>query len=153
MHLWHHHYKRCHKPNHPLVIHSFPPSFFVCIGVMRTFSIRSTPCILFPPALLPQWLSCKESACNTRAIGDVGSIPGLGRSPEGGRGNPLTPVFLPGESHRQRSLVGYNPQDHRVRQDWTTFTLAFHTYLDLTHDSVIQLPMPGSFLFLWFGPG
>ena len=28
----------------------------------------------------------KESACNA---GDLGSIPGLGRSPEGGQGNPL----------------------------------------------------------------
>ena len=31
-------------------------------------------------------------------------IPGLGRSPGGGHGNPLLPgVFLPGESHEQRS--------------------------------------------------
>ena len=30
--------------------------------------------------------------------GDTGSIPGLGRSPEG-KGQP-TPVFLPGKSHR-----------------------------------------------------
>jgi len=26
-----------------------------------------------------------------------------------------TPVFLPGESHGQRSLVGYSPWDRRVR--------------------------------------
>ena len=35
----------------------------------------------------------KEFACNA---GDVGSIPGSGRFPGGGHGNP-TPVFLPGE--------------------------------------------------------
>ena len=40
--------------------------------------------------------------------GDVGLILGLGRSPGGGNGS--TPVFLPGESHRQRSLAGYSPQ-------------------------------------------
>ena len=34
-------------------------------------------------------LSCKESACNAGDKGDVGSIPGLGRSPGGGHGNPL----------------------------------------------------------------
>ena len=34
----------------------------------------------------PQWLSDKESACNA---GDVGSIPGLGRSSEERNGNPL----------------------------------------------------------------
>ena len=38
-------------------------------------------------------LSSKEAAYNA---GDVGSIPGLGRSPGGG--NQPTPVFLPGES-------------------------------------------------------
>ena len=32
------------------------------------------------------WLSDKESACN---VGDMGSIPGLGRSPGEGNGNPL----------------------------------------------------------------
>ena len=45
------------------------------------------------------------------SVGDlrgVGLIPGWGRSPGGGHGNP-TLVFLPGESHVQRSLVGYSP--------------------------------------------
>ena len=35
---------------------------------------------------LPQWLSGKESTCNA---GDLPSVPGLGRSPGGGNGNPL----------------------------------------------------------------
>ena len=48
----------------------------------------------------------KESTCNA---GDLGLIPGLGRSP-GGRWEWLpTPVLLPGEFHGQRSLVGYSP--------------------------------------------
>ena len=29
-----------------------------------------------------------------------------------------TPVFLPGESHGQSSLVGYGPQGHSVRHEW-----------------------------------
>ena len=29
-----------------------------------------------------------------------------------------TPVFLPGESHGQRSLVGYSPWGRRVGHDW-----------------------------------
>ena len=37
---------------------------------------------------------------------DLGLIPGSGRSPGGGHGNPL----LPGELHGQRSLVGYSPR-------------------------------------------
>ena len=40
-----------------------------------------------------------------------GSIPGLERSPGGGQGNPL--VFLPGESHGQRSLAVYGSQGCR----------------------------------------
>ena len=31
----------------------------------------------------------KDSACSVGDTGDVGSIPGSGRSPEGGHGNPL----------------------------------------------------------------
>ena len=38
---------------------------------------------------LPWWLSGEESAYNTGAVGDAGSIPGSGRSPGGGHGNPL----------------------------------------------------------------
>ena len=34
----------------------------------------------------PQWLSGKEFACN---VGDLVSIPGLGRSPGGEHSNPL----------------------------------------------------------------
>ena len=45
---------------------------------------------------------------NLPARQETGSIPGSGRSPGEGNGNPL-PVFLPGEFHGQRSLVGYSP--------------------------------------------
>ena len=43
---------------------------------------------------------------------DLGLIPGSGRSPGEGKWQP-TAVFLPGESHGQRSLVGYSPWDHK----------------------------------------
>ena len=39
---------------------------------------------------------------------DLDSIPGSGRSPGGGNGNPFQ-YFLPGQSHGQASLVGYSP--------------------------------------------
>ena len=45
---------------------------------------------------------------NVGDAGDPGSIPGSGRSP--GKWQ-LTPVFLPGKSHGQRSLAGYSPWD------------------------------------------
>ena len=47
----------------------------------------------------------KESACNA---GDLDSIPRLGRSPEGGHGNPLQYSDLE-NPHRQRSLAGCSP--------------------------------------------
>ena len=37
----------------------------------------------------PQWLSGKESISNSGVAEDVGSIPGLRRSPEEGNGYPL----------------------------------------------------------------
>jgi len=41
-------------------------------------------------------------------IGDVDSIPGLGRPPEEGNGNPFHHSCLE-KSHGQRSLVGLHP--------------------------------------------
>ena len=51
----------------------------------------------------------KKSTCTA---GDTGLIPGLGRLPREGHGNP-TPVFLPGKFHGQRSLVGCSPWGHK----------------------------------------
>ena len=51
-------------------------------------------------------LVVKNLPASVGDVRDMGSIPGLGRSP--GERQP-TPVFLPGESHGLRSLVGYNP--------------------------------------------
>ena len=51
----------------------------------------------------------KESACN---VGDLGSIPGLGRPPGGQHGNPLQYYCLE-NPHGQRSLAGYSPRGHK----------------------------------------
>ena len=63
---------------------------------------------------LPQCLSSKESTCNAGDSGGAGTIPSWGSS-SGGRKWQLTPIFLCENPHGQRSLVGYNPKDHRVR--------------------------------------
>ena len=47
----------------------------------------------------------KESACNVR---DLGSMPGSGKYPGEGHGNPLQFSCLE-HLHGQRSLVGYSP--------------------------------------------
>ena len=58
----------------------------------------------------------KESACNG---GDPDSIPGLGRPPGGGHGNPLQ-YSCPENAHGQRSLEGHSPWGRRVGHDWAT---------------------------------
>ena len=40
-----------------------------------------------------------------------------------------TPVFLPGESHGQRSLAGYSPWGHRAGYNWVTKHSMFWKYL------------------------
>ena len=57
----------------------------------------------------PGGASGKEPPANAGDTRDRGSVPGSGRSPGGGH---PTPVFLPGESHGQRSLAGYSPWGH-----------------------------------------
>ena len=55
----------------------------------------------------------KESACD---VGDVGSIPGLGRSPGKGNGYPVQRSCLE-NPYGQRSLACYSPW--RVTKSWT----------------------------------
>ena len=49
----------------------------------------------------------KESACNAGDTGDMGQIPGTGRSPGVGNKNSLARKF-----HGQKSLADYGPLDH-----------------------------------------
>ena len=54
----------------------------------------------------------KKQPASTGDVRDMGSLPGLGRFPWHRKWQP-TPVFLPEESHEQRSLAGYSPRGHR----------------------------------------
>ena len=60
----------------------------------------------------------RESACSA---GDLGSIPRSGKSR---RRWLATPVFLPGEFHGQRSLVGYYPWGHKESDTTEPLTLS-----------------------------
>ena len=62
----------------------------------------------------------KNLPANAGNIRDVGWIPGSRRSPGEENGNP--PVFLPGESHGQSSLVGYSPWGGRELNMANIFT-------------------------------
>ena len=53
----------------------------------------------------------KNPPANARHAGEAGWIPGLGRSPGEGNGNPLQYICLE-NPHGQRSLAGYSPWGH-----------------------------------------
>ena len=63
---------------------------------------------------------------------DLGSIPGLGRSPGAGTGNPLQYSCLEnpmdGESRGRGSLAGYSPHSHKEPD--RTERLHFHFHFD-----------------------
>ena len=94
-------------------------------GVTFLWCLACGPGLCFPVLLsilllasisFPGGSEDKVSACNAQG---PGSIPGLERFPWRRKWQP-TPIFLPGESHGQRSLAGYSPQGHRVGHDWAT---------------------------------
>ena len=114
----------------------------------------------------PYSSAVKESTCN---VGDLGSIPGLGRSPREGIRLP-TPVFWPGEfrglyspwGEGNGTLLQYscleNPIDggpwkaavhgvakNRTRLNDFTFTFHFHAVEKemATHASVLAWRIPG----------
>ena len=78
--------------------------------------------LLLRPISFPGGSDGKESACNA---GDMGLIPGSGRSPGEGNDNPL--VFLPGKFHGQRSLAGYSLWGHKESDTIEQLTLHFQT--------------------------
>ena len=66
----------------------------------------------------PGGTSGKEPSCQCKRRKRLGFSLWVGKMPWRSKRQP-TPVFLPGESHGQRSLVGYNPWGRRVRHDWS----------------------------------
>ena len=80
---------------------------------------------------LPQWPSGKRTHLNAGATGDPGSIPGLGRSPGEGYGNPLQYSCL--ENPMDRGV--WWATVHRVTKSWTRLK-QLSTHVDI-HPYVI----------------
>ena len=70
---------------------------------------RSILCPLLGSKGFPGGASGKESACQCRRQKILGFSPWVGKIPCKRAWQP-TPVFLPGESHGQRGLMGQSPQ-------------------------------------------
>ena len=84
---------------------------------------------------LPRWLSGKESACPCRSHRRCGFDPWVRKIPWRRKWQP-TPVFLPGESHGQRSQVGYSPWGSKE--------------LDMTERASTWVPPVNTFCARWF---
>ena len=74
----------------------------------------------------------KNLPANAGAVGDTGPLPGVGKIPWK-RVWQLTPVFLPGKSHGQRSLVGYSLWGDTTERLGTYTKRTSHTDLGLFH--------------------
>ena len=75
---------------------------------METSGFRSTLFLLNRRTGFPGGLVVKNLSANTGDARDTGSMPGSGRSPGEGNGNPLQYSCLE-NPHGQRSLAGYGP--------------------------------------------
>ena len=92
-HCWH--FLTCTQKHHSCLCDMFTCGIFLCACVSPKSPLhKETSPVRFgvhPTAAwgLPPWLSGKELVCNARDAGDADSIPGSGRSPGEGNGNPL----------------------------------------------------------------
>ena len=68
--------------------------------------------------------------------GDLGSIPGLGRSPGEGNGNPLQ-YSCPENTMDRRNLVGYSPWGHKELD--MTEQLLFHFHQTHSHNICLKI--------------
>ena len=75
---------------------------------------------------LPWWLSGKELTCNAGCAGDTGSIPGSGRSPGGGHGNPLQYSCLENPMEEPGGLQSIGSQ--RVGHEWSDWAYTYLIY-------------------------
>ena len=93
--------------------------FHVCIAFIQGFPIRARG---------------KELACQCRRHKRCRFHLWFGKIPWRRAGQP-TPVFLPGESHGQRSLAGYSPWGHKKSDmtEWLTHTHNVYNFIYLSH--------------------
>ena len=65
-------------------------------------------------------------------------VPSLGHQDLLAKGMATIPVFLPGESHGQRSLAGYSPWQFKELD--RTEGLTFHIFISKTHSGKVKQP-------------
>ena len=76
----------------------------------------------------------------SHSAGNMCSIPGLGRSPGGGHGNPLQYSCLK-NPHGQRSLVGCSPRGHKesdMTEQLSTATEVQDLYIKTAYTTLLK---------------
>ena len=110
---------------------------------VESYHLLSSCILLTSFSGLLLWLSGKESACNVGDAADVGLIPGWGRFPVGGNGNPLQYSCLGNPMGRggwQATVLG-------VAKSWTQLNMhtcvnvLFGLYILLHHVFYIHIYM------------
>ena len=84
----------------------------------------------------PGSTSSKEPACQCRRYERCGFDSWLGKIPWRRAWQPV-PVFLPGESDGQKSLVGYSPRGHK--QSGTMKRLSTHIHLRTDSTTIVRI--------------
>ena len=119
-----------------------PPESYWRIKWVNTTKALKTLCVCVctkSQTQVPTGASGKEPTCQCRRHKRYRFDPWVGKIPWRREWQP-TPVFLPGESHRQRSLVGYSPPD-RVGRDWSNLA-CMHSCIwgcMLRHSAILPL--------------
>ena len=113
----------------------------ICFQALIPFTFLLEMCLpvklafIFHSCLLPSGAVVKNPSAE---VVDVGSIPGLGRSPWSRKWQ-LTPAYLPRKFHGQSSLVGYSPG---VAKSWTQLS----DWAQAPHSSTLWAQKATSFI-------
>ena len=119
-------------------------SLYCSICFIAVFGAEPAKCLEY--ACIPGGSDCKESACNA---GDLGLIPGLGRSPGEGNGNTLQYSCLENSMDRGAWWATVHGV-RRIRHDWAThFHFTFHACIYSGYVSLIGYVTDKYFLSFW----
>ena len=93
-------------------------------------------------------LVVKDLDANAGDIRDTGSVPGPGRAPEGGHGNPLQFSCLE-NPHGQRGLGGYSPRGRTESDTTERLTLSL---IHQTPENLVSMSQSSEASFAWDTP-
>ena len=102
-----------------------PDTILTTLHMLWFTSHNSTSTLLLSSQSMQGFPGGSVVKASARNAGDLGNIPGSGRFPWRRKWQP-TPVFLPGESHGRRNLMGYSPQGRKESDMTERLHFYFH---------------------------